>query len=118
MKKMNIDDENVDISNKNRPRVPKFIELEEEPLTPRKMIKNKENIEKPITEKMNALQAKIARLEKMTPKRSATPKKNTRQEFSVQPYQIQPAVVLFEKEEPKPEPISMSQVTAISERES
>lgn len=67
---------------------------------------------------MNALQAKIARLEKMTPKRSATPKKNTRQEYSVQPYQIAPAVVLFEKEEPKHEPISMSQVTAISERES
>lgn len=38
---MNIEDENVDISNKNRSRVPKFIELEEEPLTPRKMIKNK-----------------------------------------------------------------------------
>ena len=55
-----MEDENTDFSNYNRPRIPKIVE--EEPLTPRKIIKNKENIERPLTDKMTALQGKIARL--------------------------------------------------------
>ena len=107
--------ENVDITNLNRSRVPKIVD--EEPLTPRKMIKNKENIDTSLTEKMSALQTKIARLEKMTPKRSATPNKKPR-EYPQQQYEpYQSAVVLFEKEEPKQE-ISTSQVSVITERES
>ena len=43
---------------------------------------------------MTALQTKIAKLEKMTPKRSATPNKNSRQEY-VQPYQPCEPAVLF-----------------------
>ena len=39
------------------------------------MIKKKDNIDTSLTDKMTALQTKIARLEKMTPKRSATPNK-------------------------------------------
>ena len=62
---------------------------------------------------MSALQNKIARLERMTPKRNATP---TRQQRT--PYELYPSYensrVLFDKEEIKQESMGTSQVTAIS----
>lgn len=61
---------------------------------------------------MSALQHKIARLERMTPKRSATPTNKRQYNESCSSYDH--SRIIFEKEETKPE--ATSQVTAISER--
>jgi len=50
----------------------------------------------------------------MTPKPSATPNKTSRQPDLAYQSSQPPAVILFEREEPKVEAMSMSQVTAIS----
>ena len=61
---------------------------------------------------MNALQSKISRLERMTPKRSPTPKRENKMTEMVM--ECERPVVLFDREEIKNENISMSQVTAVS----
>ena len=52
-------------------------------------------IDKPMTEKMNALQCKIARLERMTPQRSPTPRASR---IDLENHGIvESSVILFEK---------------------
>lgn len=84
----------MDVSNLVRPRVSR-VQVHDEPLTPRKGLSTKENDDRNLTEKMNALQNKIARLERMTPKRSATPK-TTR---GAETFGHEAQAVLFEKQE-------------------
>lgn len=71
--------------------------VEPEPLnlTPRKYQINKENIDISLTEKMTSLQNKIARLERMTPQKPATPRNSRINEN----YGYESSVVLLEKEE-------------------
>jgi hypothetical protein len=80
-------------------------------LTPRRLNKRKEENPAEMNEKLSMIQAKIARLERMTPKRCSTPKnsqafENPLPEFS--------NCTTNEREEPKNESILSSRVSIVS----